>query len=514
MAGVPSGGSVAGVLRYDLPASLVVFLVAVPLSLGIAVASGAPVAAGLVAAVVGGLVAGSLGGSRVQVSGPAAGLTVIVADLVGQFGWGVTCAITVAAGLLQVVLGSCRVARVALALSPAIVHGMLAGIGLTIALAQLHVVLGGAPQSNAVQNLRELPSQLAHHHDQAALVGLVVVGILLLWPRLPAKVRVVPGPLVAVGVATVGATVWRLDVETVDLPPSLLGALSLPDLPRGDWAGVAVGVLTVTAIASVESLLSATAADKQRAGPRTDLDRELVGQGAANAVSGMVGGLPITGVIVRTTTNIAAGARSRASAILHGVWVLVFALFLVALVERIPMAALAGLLVVVGLQLVKVSDIRHVGRHRELPVYVATVLGVVLLNLLEGVLIGLALAVLLVLVRVVWARVRAERVDTGDGEHWRVVVEGTLSFLSMPRLSHVLAQLPPRSTVELELATDFLDHAAFDHLDAWIRHHEASGGTVRVAEVGAASLRGPRPWRRTHGPPREPDGQVRVRGGA
>ncbi|MDQ4105324.1 MAG: SulP family inorganic anion transporter, partial [Actinomycetota bacterium] len=317
-------------LRHDLPASLVVFLVAVPLSLGIAVASGAPVMAGLIAAVVGGIVAGLLGGSPLQVSGPAAGLTVVVADLVGRFGWGVTCAITVAAGLLQVLFGVSRVARGALAISPAVVHAMLAGIGITIVLGQLHVLLGGAPGSDAITNLVDLPGQLADIHDPAAVVGLAVIAVLLLWPRLPQPLRQIPGPLVAVVAATALATGLALDLERVVIPGSLLDSLHLPQVPGGMWVGVFTGVLTVALIASVESLLCAVATDKM-GGTRSNLDRELIGQGAANTVSGLVGGLPVTGVIVRSSTNIAAGARTRASAVLHGGWVLLFSVLLVSL---------------------------------------------------------------------------------------------------------------------------------------------------------------------------------------
>src|SRR5215471_17629328 len=150
---------IRSVVRHDLPASLVVFLVALPLSLGIAIASNAPVLAGLIVAIVGGIVGGAIGGSPLQVSGPAAGLTVIVADLVSEFGWGVTCLITTAAGVLQVLLGLSRIARAALAISPVVVHAMLAGIGITIALQQTHVLLGGKSKSTAWHNLIGLPGQ-------------------------------------------------------------------------------------------------------------------------------------------------------------------------------------------------------------------------------------------------------------------------------------------------------------------------------------------------------------------
>ncbi|NEA26523.1 SulP family inorganic anion transporter, partial [Actinomadura bangladeshensis] len=187
-------------MRRDLLASFVVFLVAVPLSLGIAVASGAPVAAGLVAAVAGGIVAGLLGGSPLQVSGPAAGLTVLVAELVQTYGWRATCTITMLGGLLQLALGAGRIARAALAVSPAVVHGMLAGVGAVIVLAEVHVVLGGSPQQSAVANLRELPGQLAHPDLPTALLGGLTVLVLLGWSRLPrgGRLRLVPGPLPAV----------------------------------------------------------------------------------------------------------------------------------------------------------------------------------------------------------------------------------------------------------------------------------------------------------------------------
>src|ERR1700729_2846765 len=177
------------VLRYDLPASLVVFLVALPLSLGSAIASNAPVLAGLIAAIVGGVVAGAVGGSPLQVSGPAAGLTVVVAELIGKFGWKVTCLITVGAGILQIVFGLSRIARAALAIAPVVVHAMLAGIGITIALQQSHVLLGGKSKSTAWHNLIGLPGQIVGAHRPGVLLGVLVIAILITWRWVPAKIR-------------------------------------------------------------------------------------------------------------------------------------------------------------------------------------------------------------------------------------------------------------------------------------------------------------------------------------
>ncbi|MFF4600907.1 bifunctional SulP family inorganic anion transporter/carbonic anhydrase [Amycolatopsis sp. NPDC001319] len=468
------------VLRHDVPASLVVFLVAVPLSLGIALASGAPIVAGLIAAVVGGVVAGALGGSPLQVSGPAAGLTVIMAETIATFGWAVTCLITVLAGALQVLLGLSRIARAALAISPAIVHGMLAGIGVTIVLGQLHVVLGGKAQSSALENIAELPAQVVAHHDAAAVIGLLTIVILVVWPRLPAAVRKVPGPLAAIAVATVISLVAGMTLPRVELPGDLLQIRFAPQLPGDGWTDVVLAAVTIALIASVESLLSAVAVDKLHTGPRANLDRELVGQGAANLVSGALGGLPVTGVIVRSSTNVAAGAKTRASAVLHGVWVLVFVVALAGLIENIPLAALAGLLVHVGVKLVNPGHLRQVLRHGDLALYLVTLAGVVVFDLLTGVLAGIVLAVALMLRRTVWSGVHAER----DGDEWRVVVEGVLTFLSVPRLSKVLGAVPPGTVVTLELVADYLDHAAFESLSSWQQAHERAGGTVVVDEVG------------------------------
>ncbi|GAB3951612.1 SulP family inorganic anion transporter [Streptomyces sparsus] len=507
----------------DLSASIAVFLVALPLSLGIALATGAPLQAGLVAAAVGGIVAGRLGGAPLQVSGPAAGLTVVTAELIQIYGWRTTCAITIAAGVAQLGLSALRVARSALMVSPAIVHGMLAGIGVTIALAQLHIVLGGSPESSAIANVMELPQQLSDPHPAALSVSALTVAVLLLWPRLRGRIgnaiRVVPGPLASVVLTTGFALAAGLHLPRVDLPSWRSHAL--PGLPEGQVLGLLAAVLTVTLVASVESLLSAVAVDKLAAArasaggvpvPRADLDRELRGQGAGNVVSGALGGLPITGVAVRSSANVASGAVSRNSTVMHGCWVLCASVLLVSVLELIPLAALAALVMVVGVQMVKVTHIRSVTRHREVVVYIATAVPVVLLGVLEGVAIGIAVAIGVALHRLARTRIICEPHDPdaarptsgrcdapgdcgaragSDGVEHRVLVRGQLTFLAVPRLSRALNQVPEQSRVVVELDGSFMDHAAFETLQDWRAAHLARGGEVEITGRAGARIAEP-----------------------
>ncbi|MCP1410755.1 bifunctional SulP family inorganic anion transporter/carbonic anhydrase [Paenarthrobacter sp. A20] len=474
-------------LGADLPASLVVFLVALPLSLGIAAASGAPVMAGLIAAAVGGIVAGSLGGSPLQVSGPAAGLTVVVAGLVDEFGWAVTCAITVGAGVVQLLMGVSRIGRAALAVSPVVVKAMLAGIGITIILQQLHVLLGGQAAGSAVENLTALPAAITNVELHSALLGLAVVAILMAWKYLPAAVRKVPGPLAAVVAVTALSVAVAPNVERISFSGSIFDAIALPSLPDGNWRAAGMAVITVALIASIESLLSAVAVDKMHGGARTNLNRELVGQGSANVVSGMLGGLPVTGVIVRSATNVEAGAASRTSAILHGVWVLVFSALFAGLIQLIPLSVLAGLLLVIGAKLIKVADIRTSLRTGELLVYSVTLVCVVVLNLLEGVMIGLALAALCVLWRVLRAQINAHA-PAGSTLPWRVTIAGSCSFFALPRLNRVLHSIPEGQDAVVELNADYLDHAFREALVAWQKQHRNTGASVVLEEHGTTAF--------------------------
>ncbi|MFI6345252.1 bifunctional SulP family inorganic anion transporter/carbonic anhydrase [Streptomyces sp. NPDC050560] len=512
----PSRRFLPRVAGADLSASIAVFLVALPLSLGIALATGAPLGAGLVAAAVGGIVAGRLGGSPLQVSGPAAGLTVVTAELIQQYGWRTTCAITALSGVAQLLLGCLRVARAALAVSPAIVHGMLAGIGVTIAVAQVHIVLGGTPQSSVPDNLAALPGQLTHIHPAALLTAALTLLLLLAWPRLarrlqtgPGRVRravaKLPAALIAVAVTTAVASATALALPRVDLPTWRSHALA--GMPEGPVSGIATAVLTTTLVCSVQSLLGAVAVDKLAAArsdlhgrlPRSRLDRELLGQGAANTVSGMLGGLPVAGVAVRSTANVAAGAVSRNSTVLHGAWVVAAALLLVPALELIPLASLAALVMAIGIRMVSLHHIRVLTRHREVLVYAVTTLGVIVFGVLTGVALGIAAAVAMALHRLAHTRITHE--SGHDGGH-RVRVLGQLTFLAVPRLSRTLHLVPPRGHTVVELDGSFMDHAAYEALQDWRTGHLAQGGSVeitgragaRIAEPARAAHSCCRPW--------------------
>ncbi|MFE5808157.1 SulP family inorganic anion transporter [Streptomyces sp. NPDC056491] len=485
-------------IRKDFPtdfsASIAVFLIALPLSLGIALATGAPLQAGLVAAAVGGIVGGWLGGSPLQVSGPAAGLTVVTAELIQHYGWRTTCAITVLAGVCQLGLAALRTARSALMVSPAIVHGLLAGIGVTIALAQLHIVLGGNPQSSAVANVLGLPAQLADLHPAALGISALTLVVLLAWPWLPGRagrvLRKAPAALAAVAVATAAASLSGLALPRVDLPSWRSHAL--PELPEGPVLGILAAVLTIALVGSVQSLLSAVATDKliaseRRTGnrpPRADLNRELWGQGAANIVSGALGGLPVSGVAVRSVANVKSGAVSRRSTMLHGLWVVLAAGLLVPVLDLIPLAALAALVMAVGVQMVSITHLRSVTRHREILVYGTTIVAVVLGGVLEGVAIGIAVAVALALHRLARTRITVERLDSGVH---RVRARGQLTFLAVPRLSRVLNQIPHDVHAVVELDGSFMDHAAYETLHDWQESHLAHGGSLEVTGRSGSS---------------------------
>ncbi|MFI6639027.1 SulP family inorganic anion transporter [Streptomyces sp. NPDC050504] len=471
-----------GVLRQDVLASLVVFLVALPLCVGVAVASGVPAELGLVTGIVGGLVVGCLPGSTLQVSGPAAGLTVLVFEAVHAFGLGMLGAIVLLTGVLQIALGLLRCGRWFRAISLSVVQGMLAGIGLVLVFGQLYTMAGLPQPRSGLDKILNTPGLLvdALRNSGAltsAVVGLGTVAVLVLWPRLPARARLVPAPLAAVALATGAVAAFRLDVANVTVR-GLWDTLQVPGLDdMAALGGMAVigTVIAFTLIASAETLFSAAAVDRMHSGPRTHYDKELVAQGVGNSVCGVLGALPMTAVIVRSSANVQAGARTALSRILHGAWLLLFTALLPAALGVIPLAALAGVLVHAGCKLIPVGEIRRLVRldRGEAVVLGVTAVAIVVTNLFEGVLLGLALAV----AKSAWDTSHLQ-VDVREPADGRVVVSlaGNATFLRLPRILETLEALPKDRPIELDLTgVRHLDHACRSTLANWAERHNDAG---------------------------------------
>ncbi|MBX3229226.1 MAG: SulP family inorganic anion transporter [Labilithrix sp.] len=498
------GGARAAIVR-DLLASIVVFLVALPLCLGIAIASGAPPAAGLLTGVIGGLVVGFIGGAPLQVSGPAAGLAVIVWDLVQTHGFAALGPIVVVAGVVQIVAGVARLGRWFQAVPHAVVLGMLCGIGVLIFASQFHVMVDDAPRGGGLANLAGIPGAvwkgvIPHAglpHDDAALIGSLTLVTILGWNAVTARwlprAKIIPGTLVGILLATVVANVVHAPIAHVDMPDGLVANVQIPTAPTFAVlldARVLGAALALAFVASTETLLCATATDRMHEGPRTKYDREMLAQGIGNTLAGLVGGLPMTGVIVRSSANIQAGATTRLSAIMHGAWLLAAIAAVPFVLRLVPVSALAALLVYTGAKLVR-QDVRTIlarGGRFDVAIFFVTVAMIVSTDLLKGVLTGLVLALGKVLWMLTQLRVRLEH----DAEMKRsvLVLEGSATFLRLPALASTLAKIPAGHEVHVYVdAVNHIDHACYEALAAWEKQHVASGGRVhldwsRIAKLG------------------------------
>ncbi|MFK4865740.1 SulP family inorganic anion transporter [Streptomyces sp. CSMPJR101] len=469
-------------LRQDFAASLVVFLVALPLCVGVAVASGVPAELGLVTGIVGGIVTGLMRGSSLQVSGPAAGLTVLVFEAVNEFGLPALGVIVLAAGLIQLVMGALKLGRWFRAISVSVVEGMLAGIGLVIIAGQLYSAAGLEAPASGPDKILGLPGAVVDAlGSTTALTSLTVgagtIAVLVLWKKLPSKVQTVPGALAAVLLATLVTQVFDLSVATVEVN-GLPASIQPPGMDAfGSLADPAIlgTIIAFTLIASAESLFSAAAVDRMHDGPRTEYDKELMAQGVGNTVCGALGALPMTAVIVRSSANVQAGARTKASRVMHGVWLLLFAALLPSTLALIPLPALAGILVHAGFKLIPFREIVSLWRHHrgEALILVATAVSIVAVNMFEGVLIGLALAV----VKTAWeaSHLRLEIVDKGAGPI-HAHLSGNATFLRLPKILDSLESLPQDRPVELDLSgLHHLDHACRTALENWAERHSAVG---------------------------------------
>lgn len=477
--------------KKDLLASVVVFLVALPLCMGIALASGVPPARGLVTGIIGGIVVALFAGAPLQVSGPAAGLAVLVYEFVQTFGLAWLGFAVFGAGLLQYIAGRLGFGRAFQAVSPAVIKGMLCGIGVLILGSQFHVMVDDKPRGGGLANLLSIPEAIlkgltpvdgtAHH--LAATVGVLTLLTLIAWEKgRPKKLDLIPAPLVAVVIGSVFATVMDWGISYVSVPSGFSQFVALPDLKVLETFTPAIIFSTVALafIASAETLLCATATDLLHDGQRTDYNKELKAQGLGNMVCGVLGALPMTGVIVRSTANVKAGGETRQSAFFHGIWLAAFVLLMPGVLSFIPTASLAAILVYIGYKLIDVQAIKKLRDYSrwEVAIYATTVTTIVATDLLTGVVTGVVLA----LIRTVSSLAHLDvKVDERNNSTYDVKLSGAATFLSLPKISASLETIAKGKTVTIHLEDLlFLDHACLQMLEDFHRLYESSGGTVEI----------------------------------
>ena len=488
--GPPPGPS--GYFQQDILASLVVFLVALPLCMGIAIASGAPPAAGLVTGIIGGLIVGSLSGCPLQVSGPAAGLAVLVYEMIQKFGMEMLAPVIVLAGAMQLLAGSLRMGQLFRSIGPAVIYGMLAGIGILIVGAQFHVMVDDKPGASGIQNLISIPGSFykgifppdGSSHHLAAFLGVTTILVVILWSRFaPAKLKWIPGALLGVVTATAIAQALGMPVRYVSLPDNLFGAIQLPaaaSFLRAFQPEFLLAAVTLAFVASAETLLSASAVDQMHDGPRTNYDKEMRSQGVGNILSGLAGGLPMTGVIVRSATNVAAGAKTRRSAMMHGLWLLILVAALPGVLRLVPTSSLAAILVYTGYKLINPANVRRLISYGGAPVliYAVTVVMIVCADLLTGIIAGIALS----LVKILWA-LSSLTIETRTSEANRVdlFISGAATFLRMPKLVDTLNALPVSSEVHVHFQNmQYIDHASMEAITSWEQQRASKDGKTVV----------------------------------
>ena len=463
-------------LKYDFPASIVVFLVALPLCLGVALASGAPLFAGIIAGVVGGIVVGSVSGSALSVSGPAAGLTTIVLASITKMGSFEAFLTTVfLAGVIQITLGYLKAGSIGNYFPSSVIKGMLAAIGIILILKQIPHAVGydqdfvgdeSFVQPDGENTFTELMNALSYINFGAIIIFVVSLLILILWERPIIKDNkfstLLPAPLIVVLTGILANMLFLssfgdLVIEKehlVSLPvaenlASFANQFKLPDfsviLAKDTW----ITAFTIAIVASLESLLSIDAVDKLDPFKRTSpLNRELKAQGFANLTSGLIGGLPITAVIVRSSANVAAGARTRLSAITHGVLLLVTAFFIPTLLNKIPLASLAAILLMVGYKLAKPSLIMSMyrkGKDQFIP-FAVTIIAILLSDLLIGITIGILVGLFFVL------KTNFHRALFSVNEKGNYLIRLTkdVSFLNKALLRQTFKDIPDGSKVIID----------------------------------------------------------------
>jgi MFS superfamily sulfate permease-like transporter len=492
-------------LKKDLPASIVVFLVALPLCLGIALASGAPLFAGLITGVVGGIIVASVSGSQLSVSGPAAGLTAIVLGAITQLGAYETFLLAVMlAGVIQLILGVLKGGMIGNYFPSSVIEGMLAAIGLTLILKQLPHALGvdsdffgdeAFAQSDSENTFSAIGNAFSHFGLAAVVISGLSILVLIFWPKFK-KLAVVPAPLLVVVMGVLLALVFQgtpyalsaahmVEIPVVNSFSEFTALFITPDFSQITNPKVWVVAGTIAVVASLETLLSIEAVDKidpiKRVSPT---NRELIAQGTGNMVSGLIGGLPMTSVIVRSSANVNSGGRTKMSAIFHGCWLLLSLLFIPGLINMIPLACLAAILLVTGYKLTRIALFKHMyhkGWDQFIP-FVATIVAVLLTDLLKGVAIGMVVSIFYLLRTNMrnpfFYRIEAE----GRKKDLRIKLAEEVSFLNKASIQVLLNKIPKETTVIIDGSNSrYIDPDVLETIFNF-KHHAYTKGIIVILE--------------------------------
>lgn len=474
-------------LKSDVLSGMVVFLVALPLCLGIAVASGAPPFAGIICGVIAGIVVGSLSGSHVSVAGPAAGLIAIILAAITEVGYEPFLLAVIIAGALQLALGILRAGTISSYFPNCVIEGMLVAIGIIIIKKEIPHAIGydkmhegdffNFEKGAAPGFFTEIITSMNYAHLGAIIVTVVSLAILIAFNKLAflKKIKLLPGALIVVVVGVIinevfkatGSSLAISQEHLVTLPTAssvseFLGQFSRPDFTAFSNPQVWILGVTIAIVASIETLLCLEAADKMDPMKRfSSANTELRAQGIGNMLSGFIGGLPMTSVIVRTTANINAGARTRMSAIAHGFFLLITVLVIPGLLNKIPMACLAAILIMIGIKLASPKVFRHVwraGKYQFVP-FIATVIAVVMTDLLKGVGIGLAVSIIFILKGNMKLAYFFKKERHHEGETIHIDLAQEVSFLNKAAIKQTLAHLPENSKVVIDAAnTVYIDY--------------------------------------------------------
>ncbi len=477
-------------LRHDIPAGVAVFLVAVPLCLGIAMASGAPLFSGLIAGIMGGILVPLISRSALGVSGPAAGLAVIVLTAIQDLGFETFLLAVVIAGVFQAAMGVAKAGIIGYFFPSSVISGMLAGIGIIIFLKQIPHAFGydqdyegdmSFLQGDGYNTFSELEHIVNYITPGAVLVTLVSLTILIVW-ELPVMkknsvFKLLPGSLIAVLAGIIVSQLLGIfypemalaaehlvSIPVAQNSTDLLNQFTFPDFSQVNNPQVYLTALTLAIVASLETLLCVEAADKLDVEKRvTPTNRELIAQGLANSASGLIGGLPVTQVIVRSSANIQAGAKTKASAFVHGVLLLVAVMFIPALLNFIPLASLAAILFVVGYKLAKPAlfiKMYHTGMYHFIP-FIATILGLIFTNLLMGIGIGLLIALLCVLLENY--KVAGYYHEEHEDKTIIIRLSEQVSFLNKANILQTLDHIPDYSKVIIDASSSrYIDYDVYE----------------------------------------------------